>query len=94
MVALAKDGEYLTRRHLSPALAKLRVTSNDGLGFKAEGKTLKEMVESLEGQLVHRVLEKNRWNQSKAARELGLSRVGLANKIRRYALAEGKPGLS
>jgi two-component system, NtrC family, response regulator HupR/HoxA len=95
MVALAKDGEYLTRRHLSPALAKLRVSApSDGLGFKAEGKTLKEMVESLEGQLVHRVLEKNRWNQSKAARELGLSRVGLANKIRRYALAEGKPGLS
>jgi len=94
MVALAKDGEYLTRRHLSPALAKLRISSNsDGVGFKAEGKTLKEMVESLEGQLVHRVLEKNRWNQSKAARELGLSRVGLANKIRRYALTEGGPSL-
>ncbi|HTV32714.1 MAG TPA: sigma-54 dependent transcriptional regulator, partial [Methylocella sp.] len=90
MVALAKDGEYLTRRHLSPTFAKLRV-SPPGLGFKAEGKTLKEMVESLEGQLVYQVLEKYRWNQSKAARELGLSRVGLANKIRRYALTEGKP---
>lgn len=95
MVALAKDGEYLTRRHLSPTLAKLRVTAPiNGYGLKADGKTLKEMVESLEGQLVSQVLEKNRWNQSKAARELGLSRVGLANKIRRYALTEGKPGLS
>jgi two-component system response regulator HupR/HoxA len=95
MVALAKDGEYLTRRHLSPALAKLRVSpSNDRLGLPAEGKTLKEMVESLEGQLVLKVLEKSRWNQSKAARELGLSRVGLANKIRRYALTEGSHGLN
>ncbi len=94
MVALAKDGEYLTRRHLSPMLANLRVAPNDGLGFRAEGKTLKEMVESLEGRLVQQILEKNRWNQSKAARELGLSRVGLANKIRRYALIEGKPSLS
>ncbi|WP_026607799.1 sigma-54 dependent transcriptional regulator [Methylocapsa acidiphila] len=89
MVALAKDGEYLTRRHLSPALAALRAGAHDRLVLKADGKTLKEMVESLEGQLVRQVLEKCRWNQSKAARELGLSRVGLANKIRRYALAEG-----
>jgi two-component system response regulator HupR/HoxA len=95
MVALAKDGEYLTRRHLSPTLAKLRISAaNDRLGFPAEGKTLKEMVETLEGQLVLKVLEKSRWNQSKAARELGLSRVGLANKIRRYALTEGGPSLN
>ena len=93
MVALAKDGEYLTRRHLSPTLAKLRVGSASDASLKAEGKTLKEMVELLEGQLVRQVLEKSRWNQSKAARELGLSRVGLANKIRRYALSEGKSDL-
>ena len=95
MVALVKDGEYLTRRYLSPTFAKVRVNPQGfGVGLKAEGKTLKEMVESLEGQFVYHVLEKNRWNQSKAARELGLSRVGLANKIRRYALTEGKPAMS
>jgi two-component system response regulator HupR/HoxA len=95
MVALAKDGEYLTRRHLSPVLSKVRVSSAESkLLSTVENKTLKEMVESLEGQLVQRVLEKNDWNQSKAARELGLSRVGLANKIRRYALIEGRPALN
>jgi two-component system response regulator HupR/HoxA len=95
MVALAKDGEYLARRHLSPTLAKIRVNAQDpGAGLVADGKTLKEMVESLEGQLVQNVLEKHHWNQSKAARELGLSRVGLANKIKRYGLAEGKLSLS
>ncbi len=90
MVAVAKDGEYLTRRHLSPELAKLRAVAPPAakLGLTADGKTLKEMVESLEQQLVLHTLEKQRWNQSRAARELGLSRVGLANKIRRYALDE------
>ena len=90
MVAVAKDGEYLTRRHLSPELAKLRAVAPPAakLGLKADGKTLKEMVELLEQQLVLHTLEKQRWNQSRAAKELGLSRVGLANKIRRYALDE------
>ena len=46
------------------------------------------MVKSLEQQLVLHTLEKQRWNQSRAAKELGLSRVGLANEIRRYALDE------
>jgi two-component system response regulator HupR/HoxA len=92
MVALTKDGEYLTRRHLSPALATLRAGAIERLALKPDGRTLKEIVESLEGQLVRQVLERCRWNQSKAARELGLSRVGLANKIRRYALAEGATG--
>ncbi len=90
MVAVAKDGEYLTRRHLSPELAKLCAVEPPAakLGLKAEGKSLKEMVESLERQLVLHALEKQRWNQSRAAKELGLSRVGLANKIRRYGLDE------
>jgi two-component system response regulator HupR/HoxA len=35
---------------------------------------------------VSEVLLRHRWNQSRAANELGLSRVGLANKIKRYDL--------
>jgi two-component system response regulator HupR/HoxA len=70
----------------------LRAGANERLALKPDGRTLKEIVESLEGQLVRQMLERCRWNQSKAARELGLSRVGLANKIRRYALAEGATG--
>ena len=47
-----------------------------------------EKVENLERQLVGEVLSRYRWNQSRAATELGLSRVGLANKIKRYGLNE------
>ena len=90
MVALAKDGEYLTTRNMSAALlaAAPRVRPEQGRGFLPEGVTLKDQVESLEKQIVAQALVRNRWNQSRTATELGLSRVGLANKIKRYALAD------
>jgi two-component system response regulator HupR/HoxA len=50
------------------------------------GKSLKEKVESLEIHLVRDTLDRCHWNHSRAARELGLSRVGLTNKIRRYEI--------
>jgi two-component system response regulator HupR/HoxA len=85
MVALAKDGEYLTTQNLSPQLAAAVPKAPDN-GFVPEGATLKEKVESLEKHTVGDVLLRHRWNQSRAAHELGLSRVGLANKIKRYDL--------
>lgn len=53
--------------------------------INAEG-SLKQRMESLETILVKETLIKNKWNQTKAATELGLSRVGLRNKIERYGL--------
>jgi two-component system, NtrC family, response regulator HupR/HoxA len=88
MVALAKDGEYLTTDALSPPIMMARPRPPRLNGFSPEGATLKEKVESLERQLVGEVLSRHRWNQSRAANELGLSRVGLANKIKRYGLNE------
>ncbi len=87
MVALTPDGAYVTRRVLSPELRRVRPTgSSRGGVVELEGRTLKEKVESLERRLVLEALERHRWNQSRAAADLGLSRVGLANKIRRYGL--------
>jgi two-component system response regulator HupR/HoxA len=86
LVAITGDGEYITEPQLSPELrAAPRRTATPWL---APGKTLKDHVESLEKHIVHETLERCQWNQSKAADELGLSRVGLANKIRRYRLAD------
>jgi len=48
--------------------------------------TLKERVESLEAKILREVLIRHRWNKSKAAKELGLSRVGLRGKLERYGL--------
>jgi two-component system response regulator HupR/HoxA len=88
MVALAEDGAFLSMKVLSPEFAvvapeRVQDTPREvlhGLG------TLKEKVESLEVYLVSQSLLRNKWNHSRAARELGISRVGLANKIKRYKL--------
>jgi two-component system response regulator HupR/HoxA len=85
MVALAKDGEYLTTQLMSPAILAASRRTSPFEGYGAEGTTLEDRVESVEKRLVE-VLRRHRWNQSRAAKELGLSRVGLANKIRRYEL--------
>ncbi len=92
MVALAEDGEYLTIRNLSKhlvALSPSKVNCNNCLNLK--GSTLKEKIEFIESELVREALQRHRWNQSRAAAELGLSRVGLANKIRRYGLNDAAP---
>lgn len=88
MVAVASDGGFITRKHLSPGIAALepRGGSRPTPSFELPGATLREKVEALETELVKAALTRHRWNQSEAARDLGLSRVGLANKIKRYAI--------
>jgi two-component system response regulator HupR/HoxA len=86
MVAIAEHGGYISERHLSPAFEHVRQQATAPSGLAIEGATLKEMVETLERQVVKATLDRCRWNQSRAADDLGLSRVGLANKIKRYDL--------
>ncbi len=47
---------------------------------------LKERVEALEAHILQETLTRNRWNKSRSAEELGLSRVGLRSKLDRYGL--------
>ena len=68
----------------------LRVRANDKAtlmrAVALDGQTLKERVEQLEAALVRAALERHRWNHTRAADELGLSRVGLSNKLKRYGI--------
>jgi len=48
--------------------------------------SLKDRVEALEARILRETLIRSRWNKSRAARELGLSRVGLRSKLERYGL--------
>jgi two-component system response regulator HupR/HoxA len=50
---------------------------------------LKERMDALEARVVKETMIRNRWNKTKAALELGLSRVGLRNKLVRYGLERG-----
>jgi Nif-specific regulatory protein len=49
--------------------------------------SLKKAIESLEREMIAAALETTRNNQQQAARLLGLSRQGLINKMKRYAIA-------
>lgn len=89
MVALAKDGEFITTRNLSPtilAASNLAKVHEETVMILPTGVTLKEHFEHLERRIVLKALLTHGWNQSRAAAALGLSRVGLVNKIKRYNL--------
>ena len=48
--------------------------------------SLKDRMEALEARVLHECLIRHRWNKTRAATELGLSRVGLRSKLSRYGL--------
>jgi two-component system response regulator HupR/HoxA len=50
---------------------------------------LKDRVEAIEKRILREVLTRLKWNKSRAAQELGLSRVGLRAKLDRYGLSPG-----
>ena len=47
---------------------------------------------ALEERRLREALERTRWNKSRAARALGLSRQGLLKKLRRYGLVDAAAG--
>ncbi|MGB5830789.1 MAG: sigma-54 dependent transcriptional regulator [Thiohalocapsa sp.] len=57
-----------------------------------ERSTLKERVDALEIALLLDTLRRHAWNKTRAAEELGLSRVGLRAKLERYSLSPGTHG--
>jgi len=52
--------------------------------------TLKQRVEALEAGILSETLSRHGWNKSRAADELGLSRVGLRAKLERYRILDGE----
>ncbi len=56
--------------------------------------TLKSRIEQLEARILKETLVRHRWNKTRAAEELGLSRVGLRSKLERYGLARGEDELA
>ncbi|RWR45929.1 sigma-54-dependent Fis family transcriptional regulator [Sinirhodobacter ferrireducens] len=53
----------------------------------AEG-SLKDRIELIEMRILRETLTRQRWNKSRAAAELGLSRVGLRAKLDRYGITD------
>ncbi|MBI5366819.1 MAG: sigma-54-dependent Fis family transcriptional regulator, partial [Planctomycetes bacterium] len=77
----ALGGEVLTPENLSPALRALRVQP-------ARPKTgLKDKVGAMEEEVIKKALEANGWNIRKTAPLLGMNRMSLARRMKKYGLA-------
>jgi two-component system response regulator HupR/HoxA len=76
--------EHLSRRVLQASPQKASPAQDAALA-SLEG-TLRERIEWLEAGILRESLIRHRWNKSRAAKELGLSRVGLRAKLERYGL--------
>ena len=90
MVALS-DGPKLGADLLSPRVLRTPVgeSPGDDMAWAANlTGGLKERMDQLETQVLKEAMIRLRWNKSRAARELGLSRVGLRAKLVRYGLEQ------
>jgi len=87
MVVLANDG-WLQERDLSPRVRQ----GGEPIQLKPVRNgctTLKTNIEALERHMISEALDRHGGNISRVAGELGLSRVGLRNKLGRYDLRKG-----
>ncbi len=94
MLVLGPEGRELGADLLSRHILRADPADPDEQDDEAiagiEG-TLKDRIEMLESRIIRETLIRHRWNKSRAARELGLSRVGLRSKLERYGLENVKP---
>lgn len=85
-------GPELISRHILQASPDENGRDNSVDQVLVSDGTLKERVEQIEMRILRETLTRLKWNKSRAANELGLSRVGLRAKIERYGISE--PGKS
>jgi two-component system, NtrC family, response regulator HupR/HoxA len=93
MLALT-TGPKLGAHLLSPKVLQSGTDGHDDADLAAVGfaGTLQERVDALEARVLKETLIRLRWNKTRAANELGLSRVGLRAKLVRYGLDGDKSG--
>jgi len=93
MVALT-DRPLLGAELLSPRLLRQPAgpaEAADPAGWDADlSGDLKARMDQLERRVLQAAMGRHRWNKSRAARELGLSRVGLRAKLERHGLEQGE----
>ncbi len=83
-------GADLLSRHILRADPAETEEQDDAVIADIQG-TLKDRIEVLESRIIRETLIRHRWNKTRAAKELGLSRVGLRGKLERYGLENVKP---
>jgi len=85
LCVLAGDEKDIVAEFLSPRITSL--VKSGGSGIKFAG-SLKGTMEEVEKQMISEGLVKHRYNRSRLAKELGMSRASLISKISKYGLDE------
>ncbi len=85
----ARLGPELISRHILQADPSVSARPDPAAAdvMAAEG-TLKDRIEVMEARILRETLTRLKWNKSRAAEELGLSRVGLRSKLDRYGVEQ------
>ncbi len=87
---LLQEGDTLGAEHLPPALQSSTGAMKLGTAQAGDRLALSDAVgqarAQMERQLILNALEQSSWNRTQAAKALGLSRKGLHNKMKRYAI--------
>lgn len=89
MLIFAQDrvlGPELISRHILQAAPGDEGADRSADQVLAGDGTLKDRVELIEMRILRETLTRLKWNKSRAAAELGLSRVGLRAKLERYGI--------
>ncbi|MCB5255136.1 MAG: sigma 54-interacting transcriptional regulator [Candidatus Cloacimonadaceae bacterium] len=86
-VTLVDDNTFITPEDFSEEVHGHKEQSRT-IDLLSSKMNLKEAVEELERKMIYATMEKYEWNQTQAARELGLSRQGLIKKLQRYNLVK------
>ncbi|MCB5268656.1 MAG: sigma 54-interacting transcriptional regulator [Candidatus Cloacimonetes bacterium] len=84
-VTLVEDSTFITPADFSEEVHR-HMEHSRTIDLLSSKKNLKEAVEELERKMITSCMERYAWNQTQAARELGLSRQGLIKKLQRYNL--------
>ncbi len=92
---LANESELIFPEHLSEHIREVQHNPSEiGQSLAKRKGKLSEMVEELERKVIEDALIHHQGNKTKAASEIGLSRLGLRKKMIRYGLQYKKPPAS
>ena len=88
--ALVPDGRALDESHLTSHLADLNGQPTNGKSILSDSRNLQEIVAEAERTGIERALQDHDWNITRAAKDLGISRQHLHNRIRVHDLERPK----
>jgi two-component system response regulator HupR/HoxA len=88
LIVLSGTEERISAELLSPRIRDFGAHAK-AQGVRVSGK-LKDALEELEKTMIKEGLRRTKWNKSRLAKELGISRAGLIMKVEKYGLDKRK----